>query len=807
VLLIYIGGAWFAYQVVWTFTESLGLPTWFPRVGLALLIVLLPVVLATAFVQEGVGERVPRRTILLVAVIYVLSALLGFYVVVGLTRQFELPNWVPSLVAVLLIVLLPMVLWTAFVKEEAPAEAAEVEPSVTQAEASGLRRMLTWPNAFMSVVVLFALLGLGVTGYMGMRLLGIGPVGTLMAKGLLEEQDRIVLADFENLTPDSLTGRVVTEAFRTVLSQSQAVRLAERDYLGAVLKRMARDPDQPLTYDLAREVAIREGLKAVVAGQVGSLGQGYVLSVRLVAAETGEDLAAHVETAEDEDALVPAITRLSKWMRERIGESLTTVRSSPPLSRVRTASLEALRLFTEAEVEEVRGNYRRALYLAERAIEIDTFFAAGYRERAFARYQLGAERAQMIADLTRVYELRHRLPSRERLDNEAYYHWFVTGDYDKAINAFLSAGTSNDLGFLYLTRRDFARAEEVFRRVIERDSLFTWPWGNLVQAQFNQGKFDHLAESLRQFENKLPESSYLAQLRIHIASARGDYAASDARLRDYLASAPADRRVQRDVEDQRAMLALVQGRFGEAERHIRNAMLGNERGGRSRAVLDRAMWLGRAYLQVSGADRAVEVVDSVLEHHPLSNIEVLERPYMNLARFYVQTGRLERARRLLAEFEAAVEPSLRHASEYGHLEAAFRDGARNLTLGEVALTEGRVQDALAKFRAYDQAVDFCTICALNPLGRAYELAGQADSAIAVYERYVSTPWLYRIRQDSEWLAFTYERLGDLHEQRGDTTNAIRYYAKLIDLWKDADPELQPRVEAARRAIEALSPDR
>ena len=180
---------------------------------------------------------------------------------------------------------------------------------------------------------------------------------------------------------------------------------------------------------------------------------------------------------------------------------------------------------------------------------------------------------------------------------------------------------------------------------------------------------------------------------------------------------------------------------------------------------------------------------------------------MNLARFYVQTGRLERARRLLAEFEAAVEPSLRHASEYGHLEAAFRDGAQNLTLGEVALAEGRVQDALAKFRAYDQAVDFCTICALNPLGRAYELAGQADSAIAVYERYVSTPWLYRIRQDSQWLAFTYERLGDLCEQRGDTTNAIRYYAKLIDLWKTADPVLQPHVEAARRAIEALSTDR
>ncbi len=44
------------------------------------------------------------------------------------------------------------------------------------------------------------------------------------------------------------------------------------------------------------------------------------------------------------------------------------------------------------------------------------------------------------------------------------------------------------------------------------------------------------------------------------------------------------------------------------------------------------------------------------------------------------------------------------------------------------------------------------------------------------------------------------------EQRGNTERAIYYYGKLVELWKDADPELQPRVEAARRAIAALSPD-
>ncbi|UCC74063.1 MAG: hypothetical protein JSV86_05750 [Gemmatimonadota bacterium] len=59
VLGIYLVGAWIAFQIVQTLTEGLGLPDWFPGFALGLLILLLPVVLATAFVQEGV--RGPRR--------------------------------------------------------------------------------------------------------------------------------------------------------------------------------------------------------------------------------------------------------------------------------------------------------------------------------------------------------------------------------------------------------------------------------------------------------------------------------------------------------------------------------------------------------------------------------------------------------------------------------------------------------------------------------------------------------------------------------------------------------------------------
>jgi hypothetical protein len=56
------------------------------------------------------------------------------------------------------------------------------------------------------------------------------------------------------------------------------------------------------------------------------------------------------------------------------------------------------------------------------------------------------------------------------------------------------------------------------------------------------------------------------------------------------------------------------------------------------------------------------------------------------------------------------------------------------------------------------------------------------------------------------LPTVYERLAVLHERRGQGDTAICYYGRLAELWKDADPELQPRV-AARRMIEALARER
>jgi tetratricopeptide (TPR) repeat protein len=91
---------------------------------------------------------------------------------------------------------------------------------------------------------------------------------------------------------------------------------------------------------------------------------------------------------------------------------------------------------------------------------------------------------------------------------------------------------------------------------------------------------------------------------------------------------------------------------------------------------------------------------------------------------------------------------------------------------------------------------------------AYEAAGMADTVIARYEAWLGRRQLVnRVGADAMQLAEAYERLGQLYDEKGDLERAAGYYARFVELWADADAELQPRVEAARARMEEIVRER
>ncbi len=90
-----------------------------------------------------------------------------------------------------------------------------------------------------------------------MRQAGIGPAGSLVARGVLDDRAPVIVADFT--AQDSLLARAATEAFRVDLSQSPSIQVLEPAFLVEALSRMEVARDAPLDADLARELAVRQG--------------------------------------------------------------------------------------------------------------------------------------------------------------------------------------------------------------------------------------------------------------------------------------------------------------------------------------------------------------------------------------------------------------------------------------------------------------------------------------------------------------------------------------------------------------------
>jgi len=753
-LLVYLGASFAVLEAADIFTDQLGLPGWVFPGALILLLLGLPVVVATALVQARAATR-PE------------------------------PAAAPSDVAA---------------PEPAvpePTPVAEAEPSAVSSEG----HWLTWRKVILGFVIAFAFWGIVVSAYMAMRALGIGPVGSLVAAGVLDERERIIIADFRNNTSDPLLGQAATEAFRIDLSQSPIVTVVDPTYVGQVLARMQGDPTRPLDVDLAREVAIREGIKAIIAGDITPVGGGFVLATELIAAEDGRLIYGHRETASDSTAIIGAIDRLSKRLRERIGESLKTIRANEPLDRVTTASLEALRKYSQAVRVIEQGDHERGIALLEEAVALDTAFAMAYRKLGVTLNNIGQDPARRREALTMAYENRDRLTERERYLTLGSYYMSVTGENDRAIAAYQSLldiqpsdpWALNNLAILHLEARDYRRAALLFNRAIDFDSAGALHYGNAISAEVALGNYGEAERILQTFAEKFPEHPDVPRVSAQLAAARFDYVAA----REQVAALREARRAsplwQLGTNVMLAQLAEVQGRLSDAERYMRDVMAAAEQQGLHDLYLQSAIKVAFYDAMLRGnRQRAISTVEAALERYPLSSIEPLERPYGLLALFSAFVEQPERARDFLAQYEAAVDPQMRNVAR----------GEEEIAQGAIAMAEGRPRDAIEQFQRADRGA--CPICLLPVLGQAYDLAEEPDSVIAIYERYLTTPWLERLG-DADWyaLAGIYERLAGLYELRGDRERAAQYYNRFVELWQDADPELQPRVQAARRALERL----
>ncbi|NJM53496.1 MAG: hypothetical protein HC846_08990 [Blastocatellia bacterium] len=349
---------------------------------------------------------------------------------------------------------------------------------------------------------------------------------------ILKEADKFLLADFENKTGDEEFDRILRQPLAVSLEQSPFLTLVPDGQIRQTLQQMEKKADEPLSYEIAREIAQRRGIKAFLKGTIETRGVQYLLTLETFSTETGESVAKEQVESKNKETVMKSLGEAASQMREKLGESLASIkRLDAPLQESTTNSLEALRSFTIGSNAVSEGKNDVAIKHFERAIELDTNFFAAYINIAIA-YNNKGQVSQAQKFVEKAYTLRDRATTREKLKVTDNYHAFITGDAEKNIETLELyrqtyprdiVGAVN-LGAVYTQIGKFNKSEEYARIAMSLDPTSTIPYLNLGKALNLQTRYDEAKIVFEEAINRKFESPQIQKGLFTVAFAKGNEA-------------------------------------------------------------------------------------------------------------------------------------------------------------------------------------------------------------------------------------------------------------------------------------------
>jgi hypothetical protein len=728
-----------------------------------------------------------------------------------------LPDWVlPGAIAVMALGL-PAVLFTGYVQRvnrrmvtatptlTPGGTRSAVQPGGTMATlAIKATPYVSWHRTARGGIYALGAFVLLVAAFMGLRMLGIGPSGSLLAAGKIKAKAPILVTDFTIHNADTSLATVLGDATRSGLASSTVISLVTPAQAASTLRLMQRSATTHIDVAVARDIAARDGAAAIIDGEATGVGGGYIVSMRLISAETGNELASFHETGDGPKGLIDAVDKLTRNVRSRIGESLRDVHATPPLDQVTTPSLAALQKYSAgARAADVESHFVAAAALLREAVAIDSTFAEAWRKLGITLFNEYAPQSQTDAALAQAYRYRAKLPASEQLVITATYFSSGPGrDRVQAIAAYQRLAATdphwiNNLAVEYEMRREYAPAESLFRVARTSDPKVALPYNNLASALLAQGKWAAADSAIDAVRTHFPNNHAWMGTEVQFLRMHGQVDSAQAMTDRLQRSTDADTRLlgMRIASS----LAREGGRVAEWAR-LRTAI--DQQSPGDPAQLDTAITAMVDGWPLGDPERGVQRLDAELARVPLRQLAESDRPYFDVAAAYALDGRADKARAVLAQYQAEVKDTALRRQQ---------DPLEHTVLGEIALSEHKPQVALAEFRrgdsAADGAYDACASCLPLELGRAFDAAEQADSAILMYERYLATPHIDLFANSwdasAHWLAAVHFRLGELYEARNDGANAMKQYQAFVELYQHADPAVQPKVADARTRIAKL----
>lgn len=593
----------------------------------------------------------------------------------------------------------------------------------------------------------------------------------------LTDRDTILLADFTNTTGDPVFDGTLRQGLSVQLEQSPFLSIVSDQQIHKTLRMMGRKPEAALASDVAREVCQRTGAAAVLDGSVAKIGAPYLLTVRAVNCASGESLASTEAEASDKNHVLDALGKAAAEMRNKLGESLSTVhRFDTPLEQATTPSLEALKAFSLGRQVLLTGGEGPAIPFYKRAVELDPNFALAYAWLGVGYTSIG-EPNTAAGYIRKAYELRQRTSEPERDFISAVYDKEFTGNLPKAEQdcllwmqayprselppSYLAGAIYPDLGeyekvaanaqaairlnpefpvpYAFLMFGDialnrFEAANATYAQAAARG--LTYPWFSLAlyQITFVQNDAAGMAEQVMARQGKgsaQPGEDDLLANEADTAAYSGHL--RQARLLSQQATDAAERTGQKEVAATYSAIAAVrEAVFGNAQQAGKYVV----------AAMKGSTWIDTEYgaalaLAFAGDDARAQILMQDLDKR-FPEATIVQFNYLPTLRAQLALNR-RHAAQALQQLPAAAPYEL---GETTYSSYSWNALYPVYVRGEAFLAERRGREAAAEFQ---KILDHRGIVLNEPIGalahlglaRAYAVSGDTAKAKAAYQDFLA----------------------------------------------------------------------
>jgi eukaryotic-like serine/threonine-protein kinase len=425
----------------------------------------------------------------------------------------------------------------------------------------------------------------------------------------LTAKDTLVLADFANTTGDTVFDGTLKQALAVDLQQSPFLQVIPPARVQQTLGFMGRQPNERLTTDVARELCLRVGSKAMLSGSIASLGSQYVVTLNAMNCQTGDSLAQEQAQASSKEQVLTVLGGAASKLREKLGESLASIQKfDVPIEQVTTSSLEALKAFAMGNAEFDHEREMQSLPFYKRAVELDPNFAWVYA-RMGTIYSNAGENEKAIEATRKAYELRDRVSEREKLYITEHYYQTVTGEKEKETETLELYGRTypndvtpaNNLSVGYEMEGDFTKGAEKAREAVQIDPNSAGAWTNLAFGYLGSNRPDEAQQTMQQAMAKFPDSEFLHWFSSVIDLTLGKTADADRELA-WSKGKPYEYRFL----DTHGRSLLEQGKLQLAEESIRRALDIENNQGLKETAEGNLGFLAMAQADLGACDRALK---------------------------------------------------------------------------------------------------------------------------------------------------------------------------------------------------------